>query len=114
VLRRLNADAFVHKAATRAFPNGNFHYKDVRVLLIRWEFDALKVQPELRELQSIFRDCYNFNTEVYHIPSHRSHFKLNQKILQFVDGFEDEENLLIVYYGGHGLTNKARQQTWMW
>jgi hypothetical protein len=34
--------------------------------------------------------------------------------MQFVDDFGNAENLLIVYYGGHGLMNDSRQALWTW
>ncbi|KAI8713303.1 C2 domain-containing protein [Fusarium sp. LHS14.1] len=103
----------LQSSAKRAFPNSAYsRYKEVEVLLIRWEEDELEVEWELNELHKIFRDLYGFSTEQFLIPSHNSHRKLNLKALSFVEEHENEDTLLIVYYGGHGVINKARQSTW--
>ncbi|CAM1510238.1 Fc.00g005730.m01.CDS01 [Cosmosporella sp. VM-42] len=100
-------------SAKRAFPNSGYsRYKEVEVLLIRWEEDELEVEWELDELHKVFRDVYGFSTEQFLIPTQNSHRKLNHKALSFVEEHEREDMLLIVYYGGHGVINKARQSTW--
>ncbi|KAF5018727.1 hypothetical protein F66182_9286 [Fusarium sp. NRRL 66182] len=100
-------------SAKRAFPNSAYsRYKEVEVLLIRWEEDELEVEWELNELHKVFRDLYGFTTEQFLIPTQNSHRKLNHKALSFVEEHENEETLLVVYYGGHGVINKARQSTW--
>ncbi|KAJ4263156.1 hypothetical protein NW762_006778 [Fusarium torreyae] len=101
------------KSAKRAFPNSAYsRYKEVEVLLIRWEEDELEVEWELNELHKVLRDLYGFTTEQFLIPSQNSHRKLNHKALSFVEEHENEDTLLVVYYGGHGVINKARQSTW--
>ncbi|KAJ3529242.1 hypothetical protein NM208_g9853 [Fusarium decemcellulare] len=100
-------------AAKRAFPNSAYsRYKEVEVLLIRWEEDELEVERELNELHMVLRNLYGFTTEQFLIPTQNSHRKLNHKALSFVEEHENEDTLLIVYYGGHGVINKARQSTW--
>jgi hypothetical protein len=84
------------------------------VLLLRWEEDELNVQWELEELQDVFTKTYGFSTEAYLIPTENSHRKLMRKAVSFVEEHESDETLLIVYYGGHGVINKARQSTWSW
>ncbi|RGP80476.1 hypothetical protein FLONG3_1404 [Fusarium longipes] len=99
-------------SAKRAFPNSAYsRYSDVQVLLIRWEEDELQVEDELNELKRVF-DLYGFITDRFLIPTSNSHRKLNQKVLSFVEEHEHEDTLLIIYYGGHGSINKARQSTW--
>ncbi|KAH7242387.1 hypothetical protein BKA59DRAFT_227911 [Fusarium tricinctum] len=100
-------------AAKRAFPNSAYsRYSEVQVLLIRWDEDELEVEWELNELRRVFRDLYGFTTDKFLIPTHNSHRKLNHKVLSFVEEHENEDTLLVVYYGGHGAINKARQSTW--
>jgi hypothetical protein len=82
--------------------------------LIRWEDDDLDVQTEVDELFNIFEDCYNFTTEVLKIPSRSAHLQLMLMVAEFVEDYDSSENLIIVYYGGHGSINNARQATWMW
>ncbi|KAH7152895.1 hypothetical protein EDB81DRAFT_841280 [Dactylonectria macrodidyma] len=100
-------------AAERAFPNSAYsRYKEIQVLLIRWEEDELEVEWEMEELRKVFRDMYGFSTEQFLIPTQNSHRKLNRKVLSFVEEHEKEDVLLLVYYAGHGVINKARQSTW--
>ncbi|KAF5623159.1 uncharacterized protein FTJAE_10712 [Fusarium tjaetaba] len=100
-------------AAKRAFPNSAYsRYTEVQVLLIRWEEDELEVEWELNELQRVLHHLYGFTTDKFLIPTQNSHRKLNHKVLGFVEEHENEDTLLIVYYGGHGIINKARQSTW--
>ncbi|KAF4994037.1 hypothetical protein FGRMN_6071 [Fusarium graminum] len=111
-----NFEAFVEElqlAAKRAFPNSAYsRYSEIQVLLIRWDEDELEVEWELNELRRVFRDLYGFTTDKFLIPTHNSHRKLTSKVLSFVEEHENEDTLLIVYYGGHGAINKARQSTW--
>ncbi|KAK7420013.1 hypothetical protein QQX98_003019 [Neonectria punicea] len=100
-------------AAKRAFPNSAYsRYKEVQVLLIRWEEDELEVEAEMEELRKVFMNMYGFLTTQFLIPTQNSHRKLMHKSLSFVEEHDKEDMLLIVYYGGHGVINKARQSTW--
>ncbi|KAM0354163.1 hypothetical protein ACHAPU_001198 [Fusarium lateritium] len=109
-------EAFVEElqlTAKRAFPNSAYsRYNEIQVLLIRWDEDELEVEWELNELQRVFRELYRFTTDKFLIPTQNSHRKLTHKVLSFVEEHENEDTLLIVYYGGHGVINKARQSTW--
>ncbi|CAF3502709.1 unnamed protein product [Fusarium graminearum] len=99
-------------SAKRAFPNSDYsRYNDVQVLLIQWDEDELQVEGELNELRRVF-NLYGFTTTKFRIPTSNSHRKLNQKVLSFVEEHENEDALLVIYYGGHGIINKARQSTW--
>ncbi|CAF3631085.1 unnamed protein product, partial [Fusarium graminearum] len=76
-----------------------------------WDEDELQVEGELNELRRVF-NLYGFTTTKFRIPTSNSHRKLNQKVLSFVEEHENEDALLVIYYGGHGIINKARQSTW--
>lgn len=82
--------------------------------MIRWEEDELEVESETEELRKVFMNMYGFSTTQFLIPTQNSHRKLMHKSLSFVEEHEKEDMLLIVYYGGHGVINKARQSTWSW
>lgn len=102
-------------AVTAAFPNrGLSRYKEVHVLLLSWEDDNPGVVNEIGELYEVFRQIYHFEVEGWRIPSERSHNTLAAKLLGFLDDYESQENLLIVYYGGHGSMNDDRQCVWSW
>jgi len=80
---------------------------------LRWAEDDLNVVYELEDLESQF-NAYGFNTETWLIPTEKSHRQLMRKAGDFVEQHEGDGSLMIVYYGGHGFINNARQSTWSW
>lgn len=72
------------------------------------------VQYELDDLARVFREYYGFQTETWLIPVAESHMELMGKCFMMVQEFGKEGNLLILYYGGHGLMNPSRQPLWTW
>jgi len=105
----------LNSAATAAFPNqGVSRYKEIHALLLSWEDDSLGVLNEIGELDDVLRQIYHFEVERWKIPSKRSHNTLAAKLLAFLDDYESKENLLLVYYGGHGSMNDDRQCVWSW
>jgi hypothetical protein len=80
--------------------------------LIRWEEDELLVKDELDRLHDVFDKLYGFNTEIWLIPSSASQIQLTSMTCTFLQKFDAEGNLFIVYYGGHGTINSARQNQW--
>lgn len=96
-----------------AFPNkGRSRYSEVHCLLLSWENDDLGVIKEILELQEVFDRRYNFQTEEWKIPGNRAHNSLAIRLVKFLEEYESEENLLILYYGGHGGMNDDRQCAW--
>jgi hypothetical protein len=106
----------LQKAADIAFPNTtHFRYSAVYALLIYWEDEdpKLPVSIEAAELHDVLKNIYNYDVEIWEIPSEGSHKKLNQKILDFVElGGDSKDDLKIVYYGGHGMLACNRQAAW--
>jgi len=101
------------QAANRAFPNrGRCRYKTVNVCLIRWQEDELQVKSELDRLCHVFEKLYGFNTQIWLIPPKASQIQLTSMTCSFLQEFDAEDNLFIVYYGGHGTINQARQNQW--
>jgi hypothetical protein len=83
--------------------------------MMRWAQDDLGVAQELDTLASVFQDEYGFNVEEWKIPADKkSHTSLMQKALDFLDDYDSEDNLFILYYAGHGFINQDRQSTWAW
>lgn len=76
-------------------------YRKVKVLLMTWEKDDLGVETEVRNLESVFRGLYHYDTEYWKIPSRRSAVEVSRKVADLVDAHGQEGNLLILYYGGH-------------
>ncbi len=75
-------------------------YNHVDVLLLQWEGDDLKVDSETKELEHVFATRCHFTTHRWSIPSIDPEDNLIHRILQFKRG-KTEEDLLILYYGGH-------------
>lgn len=80
--------------------------------LIRWQEDELEVKSELDRLYHVFDKLYGFNTQIWLIPPRASQIQLTSMTCSFLQEFDDEDNLFIVYYGGHGTINQARQSQW--
>lgn len=98
-----------------AYPNaGRSRYAAVHVLLLSWEDDDLNVDEEAKGLQNVLEEFYGFSTERWKIPSNRSNIQLQSKLVDFQETHDKEDNLLIVYYGGHGYLNDNRQSMWLW
>ncbi|RYP07290.1 hypothetical protein DL764_002605 [Monosporascus ibericus] len=101
-------------SAARAFPNHGHsqRYKKVHALLLHWRCDDLFVLPELEDLETCFREDYNFETETFSIPSDNAHLDLMLKIGAMIKEYESQDTLFIVYYGGHARIDNSRQSTW--
>ncbi|KAJ4356503.1 uncharacterized protein N0V89_004537 [Didymosphaeria variabile] len=84
-------------------PNG---YRKVEVLIIRWDesIDEFKGHDkEIDRLQNIFTLGFGFGCRVARIKNDKNpQISLNFEILKHVNEHDGENNLLIVYYTGHG------------
>lgn len=78
---------------------------------MRWEQDELGVEPELHRLDQKFQD-YGFYTQVWLIPTRDSHLELMSKSIDLLRSKDNDRNLFILYYAGHGRINSARQAEW--
>ena len=94
-------------------------YDQVHVLFLRWEDDVFVepginngIQGEIDQLERVFVDDYGFKTETYLIPSQNSQRSLQKRIFKLQDDHESRSELLIVYYGGHGVLNDLNQSIW--
>lgn len=89
------------------------------VLFIRWEDDVSLntginngIQGEIDALERVLVDDYGFETEQYLIPSQNPQRSLQRAIFLFQELHSSREELLMVYYGGHGLLNDLNQSIW--
>ncbi|EFX01597.1 hypothetical protein CMQ_8063 [Grosmannia clavigera kw1407] len=96
-----------------AFPKDNAsQYTKAFVLLVYWEVGvpSLPIEPEIIRLRDAFTDVFNFEVEMFQIPTSRSHIMLSRKINDFVFLNDDsKDDLKIFYYGGHGKLTKSRE-----
>ena len=88
-------------------------------MFLRWEEDVFitpginnGIQGEIDELERVFVHDYGFETEIYLIPSQDSQRSLQRKIFTFQEKHDKREELLVVYYGGHGVLNDLNQSVW--
>ena len=79
--------------------------------LIRW-IDATEFQSEIDELDQAFQE-YGFTTIKWLLLNKNSYRDLMRKTLDFIESGDDQENLFILYYAGHGRMNTARQAEWI-
>ena len=98
--------------------NGSI-YQKVSVLFVRWADDVFidpgvnnGVQGEIDALEQVFIQDYGFQTELYLIPSENSQRCLQRKIFNLQELHDSREELLVVYYGGHGVLNEMNQSIW--
>ena len=59
----------LNRAAKTVLPRTSRRYRDVVVLLLRWQDDDLGTETEVTDLECVFRDMYHYRTERYLIPS---------------------------------------------
>ena len=105
----------LEKVAAAAFPrDGRIRYRDVHVLLLSWQADDLGVIKEILELRDVFSKIYRYKSEHWQIPSKSAFNVLRKKLNDFLNDYDCETNLLIIYYGGHGFMDKERRCMWSW
>jgi len=82
--------------------------------LVRWEEDDLGVVEEIKVLEQMFCDTYNFEVETFAIPSvKRGYVGLTERIKARLETYDSEDNLFILYYGGHAHQDEQPQPTWV-
>ena len=112
----------IQQAVQACCPDEINRYAKVNVLGIHWSNDTIGVKPLTSELlNDVFRDMYNFATEIYEIATTASNgtlYSSNEVKSRFSRIFqawiaknEGDDNLLIVYYSGHGQATKRYSGT---
>ena len=87
-------------------------YRTVYALMLSWEDAAEKEFKKQRQKLRQVLAAYNFDVEDYDIPSTEPYRKLNRRLGEFLDR-DVEGALLIVYYGGHAITDRDRNNLWV-
>ena len=77
-------------------------YAAVNILLISWKDDDTNSATEIKQLQTLFQESFNYTVCLYQFPSIDSQASLNFQIASFLLASGGPNNLLIIYYGGHG------------
>lgn len=89
-------------------------YRAVYVLLASWQDDDLGVWTEIDKLEVLFSEAYGYQVEQILIPSHNPDDVFGHNFQDFIQKYQHHQNLLIVYYGGHGRLNNSRLAEWSW
>lgn len=61
-------------------------------------------------LHKIFAEDFHFETEFFQIPSEKWETALNTKVANFIYEYDSPDNMVIVYYAGHGYVGKETKQ----
>ena len=82
--------------------------KVVAALLLSWEnkvSDLPEVEDEIRKLKETFKEAYGFEVTPWQIPGDQGNpaYLLEEPLIKFLRTYDRPGNLLIIYYGGHGM-----------
>ena len=91
-----------------------YPYKAIYGLLCRWKDNYLGVKNELERLHEVFSRVYGFQVQHFLIPSDEPDEDFGKALSSFVDRYQSQETLSIVYYGGHEKLNGSRLAQWHW
>jgi hypothetical protein len=83
-------------------PRRTQRYLAVNVLLLSWRDDDIGCAKEVDNLARMFEEHFNYFVWPYKIPSEESQRLLAVHVSQFLSQFGGPDNLILVYYGGHG------------
>ena len=61
-------------------------------------------------MQTIFKSQFNFETQHFEIPANKSDTALLAAVTNFVNEYNSPDNLIIMYYGGHGYKGTETDQ----
>ncbi|KAM3066683.1 hypothetical protein ACMFMG_002393 [Clarireedia jacksonii] len=87
--------------------NTSVTYREAHVLLLSWhpDDDDLHVEQEVRELEDVFRGTFRYTTTrkiLKQNPNRPPQSQIKYYLAEFVFEHDNPNNLLIVYYAGHG------------
>ena len=89
-------------------------YKHVHVLLLYWHESCgdMSTEEEVDELKAVFEHLFQYHTEkaplVAGSGGRKVQTTINRIVSTFIDQYDGPDNLLIVYYAGHGMPDKDK------
>lgn len=108
-IRRLNTAAKTAEDCVRSRWHARDSYIRTSVLLLSWADDDLRIKSEIRQLQSLLQDGFNYEVCEWGLPSGPGvYLKIVNRVGDFAAQYSGEGTLLIIYYGGHGYQDMAR------
>ena len=91
------------KKSKRAAGTVEKDYTTVKVLILTFKFNDLKLEAETKAVEGAFINAGYVVNEPYEIEMDNSSEKLEKRLRDFLPGKKkDEDTLYIVYYHGHG------------
>ncbi|KAF2238761.1 hypothetical protein EV356DRAFT_516661 [Viridothelium virens] len=87
---------------------GNTAYRKVAVLLVKWaeDLDQLNCSDEVRSLDELFRKSFRYHTKIVQLHNeYNVNLQLHSAFVEFLKEHDGPNNLIIVYYTGHGSQN---------
>ena len=92
------------QAVKDAWPTRIIRYRTVAALLLSWEDTDMRfATQEINRLSWVLKDGYGAEVEHWQIPStSRADLMTFDKVRAFLDQYGNQDNLLLVYYAGHG------------
>lgn len=98
-------------AAIQKFMGMNGGYENAAVLLVRWhdELDDLNTRKETEELHKLFAEQFNYQCTTVELDVlTKPQLQMNKHLSTFLEKHDGPNNLLIVYYTGHGLHKEGK------
>ncbi|EKG22379.1 hypothetical protein MPH_00276 [Macrophomina phaseolina MS6] len=85
-------------------------YTKVSVLIIKWEeqLDQLQVDAEVQALREVFEVDFAYETRVLALGPKNPQMQLLNGVTGFIVEKDGRNNLMIIYYAGHGVFHKNR------
>jgi hypothetical protein len=100
-------------SSTEKLRNTTPPYTDVSVLLLGWQDDAAGFE-NIRALQQVLVSDYHYHIQIWRIPSAANPgLKLGMQMSFFLERARPNQ-LLIIYYSGHGYVSSDGQLYWAW
>ncbi len=87
------------------------HYDSVHVLHLAWGVPAGSTIKELNDLKHFMKTHLKFTTEYYQLARDDAGDELNSKLEDVVRAYGGANELLIIYYAGHGRLDMGRKTT---
>jgi hypothetical protein len=84
-------------------------HRNTAVLMISWieELDDLHTTAEVNELESVFTELFHYTVVKRQLTGGKKPgFQVSKHLLEFVETYDSDSTLLIVYYAGHGIPGK--------